>query len=86
MKNSDYWKIRFGQLEAAQNRKGAAVYAEIERQYRQAQKEIEGKIDSWYRRFADNNGVSIAEARRMLSAKELSELKWDVNEIGRAHV
>lgn len=80
MQNSEYWKIRFGQLEAAQNRKGAEVYAEIERQYRQAQKEIEGKIDAWYRRFADNNNVSMAEARRMLVARELAELKWDVND------
>ena len=80
MKNSEYWKARFGQLEAAQNRKGAEVYAEIERQYRQAQKEIEAKIDAWYRRFADNNGVSMAEARRMLTARELAELKWDVND------
>ena len=80
MTNSEYWKVRFGQLEAAQNRKGAEVYAEIERQYRQAQKEIEAKIDAWYRRFADNNGVSMAEARRMLTARELAELKWDVND------
>lgn len=80
MKNSDYWKLRFAQLETAQNRKGAEVYAEIERQYRQAQKEIEGKIDAWYRRFADNNNVSMAEARRMLTARELAELKWDVND------
>ena len=80
MKNSDYWKERFAQLEAAQNRKGAEVYAEIEKQYRQAQKEIEAKIDAWYRRFADNNGVSMAEARRMLTARELAELKWDVND------
>lgn len=80
MKNSDYWKLRFAQLETAQNRKGAEAYAEIERQYRQAQKEIEGKIDAWYRRFANNNGVSMAEARRMLTARELAELKWDVNE------
>jgi len=80
MKNSEYWRQRFAQLEAAQNRKGAEVYAEIEKQYRHAQKEIEAKIDAWYRRFADNNGVSMAEARRMLSVKELAELKWDVND------
>lgn len=80
MQNSDYWKIRFGQLEAAQNRKGADAYAEIEKLYRQAQKEIEGKINTWYQRFAANNGVSMAEARRMLTARELAELKWDVND------
>lgn len=80
MKNRDYWKIRFGQLETAQNQKGADAYAEIEQIYKQAQKEIEGKISTWYQRFAANNGVTMAEARKMLSAKELEELKWDIQD------
>ncbi len=80
MKNSDYWKRRFGQLEAAQNRKGADTYAEIEKIYRQAQKEIEGKINTWYQRFATNNGVSMAEARQILRGKDLEEFKWSVQD------
>ncbi len=80
VKNRDYWRERFLQLEKAQNRKGADAYEEIERQYRTAQREIEGKISAWYQRFADNNGVSMAEARRMLSKNELKEFKWDVND------
>ena len=80
MPNSSYWKERFGQLEAAQNRKGADTYLEIENQYRQAQKEIEGKINTWYQRFATNNNLSMAEARRMLRDKELAELKWNVKD------
>lgn len=80
MRNSDYWKIRFGQLEAAQNQKGADAYAEIEKIYNQAQKEIEGKINTWYQRFAANNGVSMAEARKMLSGADLKEFKWDVDD------
>ena len=40
VKNSDYWKSRFGQLEAAQNQKGTDAYLEIEKIYKQAQKEI----------------------------------------------
>lgn len=80
MKNSDYWKIRFGQLEAAQNQKGVDAYLEIEKIYRQAQKEIEGKINTWYQRFATNNGVSMAEARKMLSGTDLKEFKWDVQD------
>lgn len=43
-------------------------------------REIEGKISVWYQRLADNNGVSMAEARKMLSKNELKELKWDVND------
>ncbi|MDE7299553.1 MAG: minor capsid protein [Lachnospiraceae bacterium] len=80
MKNSDYWKLRFSQLEAAQNQEGAAVRAELERQYRRAERELEGKISAWYQRLAANNGVSMAEARRMLSANELKEFRWDVKE------
>lgn len=80
VKNSDYWKMRFEQLEAAQNRKALAARAEIERIYRQAEREIEGKITTWYQRLADNNGVSMAEARKLLSAAELREFKWDVRD------
>ena len=29
---------------------------------------------------ASNNGVTLAEAKRILNAKELAELKWDVNQ------
>lgn len=77
---SSYWRERFKQLEVAQNRKGADTYRLIEEQYIQAQKELEAKINTWYQRFATNNGVSMAEARRMLRDRELAELKWDVKE------
>ena len=80
MNNAEYWKKRFAQLEDAQHKKGAATYAEIEKQYRQAQKQLEGEIAAWYQRFADNNGVSMAEARRLLSGEALKELKWDVRQ------
>lgn len=80
MKNSDYWRKRFSQLEAAQNQMGREAFFEIEELYRQSQREIEQKIHSWYQRFAANNGVTMAEARRMLSGAELKELKWDVKE------
>lgn len=80
MKNSDYWKQRFEQLESAQNKKGAQAYAEIEALYKEAQKEIEGKIAVWYQRFADNNNISMAEARKWLTGKDLKEFKWDVQE------
>lgn len=80
MKNSEYWKKRFELLEQSQNQKGIQCYADIEKQYRQAQKQIEGQIAAWYQRFADNNGVTLADARKMLTSKELEELKWDINQ------
>lgn len=79
-KNSDYWKSRFEQLEEASHKKAEAVYASIENSYIQAQKEIESKINNWYVRFANNNQITINEAKRLLNSQELKELKWDIQE------
>ena len=80
MNNAEYWKLRFEQLEQAQNQKGVKAYADIERQYKEAQKQLEGQIASWYQRFATNNGISLAEARQYLKGADLKEFKWDVQE------
>lgn len=80
MNNVEYWKLRFEQLEQAQNQKGVKAYADIERQYKEAQKQLEGQIARWYQRFATNNGISLAEARQYLKGADLKEFKWDVQE------
>lgn len=80
MKTADYWKDRFEQIEKICHDKGAVTYREIEAQYRKAQREIESQISVWYQRFAVNNGITMQEARRLLTSGELAELKWDVNE------
>lgn len=80
MKNSEYWKLRFKQLEQSSNASAAETIAFVEKQYEEAVKEIEREISTWYARFAKNNGISMAEARKWLSASDLKELKWDVNE------
>lgn len=79
-RSANYWKKRFELLEQSQNQQGVQCYAELERKYRQAQRQIETQIQAWYGRFASNNGISIQDARRMLTNKELAELKWDINE------
>lgn len=80
MKSSEYWKNRFEELETASNAYGTATYKKIEPAFEQAQREIQKEIEAWYGRLAKNNSVSMQEARRLLSANELKEFKWDVNE------
>ena len=80
MKNAEYWKKRFELLEQSQHKMGASAYLDIEKQYRTAQKQIEGQIRAWYQRFADNNNISLSEANRMLNSSELKEFKWDVQD------
>lgn len=80
MKSAAYWAKRFNLLEQAQHDRGAAAFSEIDRKYRAAQIAIERKIAAWYQRFADNNEISLAEAKKWLTAKELKEFQWDVHE------
>lgn len=80
MPNSEYWKQRFTQLEAAQNAIGENTRADIERIYREAQRAIEGQITAWYERLMKNNDISMAEAKKWLRGKELREFHWDVGD------
>ena len=79
MNNSDYWKQRFEQLENAQNALGEKTRSEIEKLYDDTLEQLEAKIILWYQRLADNNGISMAEARRWLKGSELKEFKWTVD-------
>jgi len=80
MKNSPYWKQRFEQLEAASNKDAIATFNVVQEQYIAAEKEIEKQISTWYKRFAKNNQITMAEARKLLTTGELAEFKWDVKE------
>nr|DAP12284.1 MAG TPA: minor capsid protein [Caudoviricetes sp.] len=56
------------------------AYRDVEEIYQKAQTELEDKINTWYQRFATNNQISMAEARKLLTAGEMKELKWSVEE------
>lgn len=79
-KTNAYWQKRFTQLEDARNKKNIRTITEVEQASILAQRTLEAKIRAWYGRFADNNKVTIAQARKLLTSKELAELKWDVKE------
>lgn len=78
MKNSEYWRGRFSLLERSTYKTAQAALREMETLYRQALYHTRKELDSWCARFADDNGVSLTEARRLLGAKELDEFRWDV--------
>lgn len=79
-KNSDYWQNRFEQLEKASHQEALNTYSQIEESFEQAQREIERNINNWYVRFANNNQITMTDAKKMLNASELKELKWDIQE------
>lgn len=86
MKSQEYWRKRFIELENASNSYGVNAYRRIEEAFRLAERDIQREIEAWYGRYARNNEISIAEAKRQLTTKELQELRWDVEEyIKRGH-
>lgn len=80
MSSSEYWRKRFEQLEQSLNQQGIECYEHIEKQYRQAQQQIENELSKWYWRLAKNNGISMQEARKLLTSNELKEFKWTVED------
>lgn len=80
MKNSRYWEIRMRNLAEALLDAGYEYVRNLERQYDLAIQAIEAKISTWYQRFAANNGITLAEARRLLTSRELDEFRWTVEE------
>lgn len=80
MKNSEYWQKRFEQLENASNKQANYLVQDVEVSYQRALTQIENQINSWYQRFAANNNITMAEARKLLPTRDLAEFKWDVKE------
>jgi SPP1 gp7 family putative phage head morphogenesis protein len=76
----DYWRARAVLLEERTSAAAGKLTAEIERQFRLAEKTLDEQIEQWYGRFAKNNDITLAEARQWLTGKDLAEFKWDVNE------
>lgn len=79
-KSRDYWQKRFTMLTDAEMSKGEDYYKELEGIYRKTLKSIEKDITYWYGRFADNNEISFADAKKWIKGADLEEFKWDVHE------
>lgn len=80
MKNSKYWKNRFVEMEEATHQTSIQKTISIQEQFDKSAKVINEKINAWYQRYAENNNMSMLDAKKSLNAKELKELKWDVEE------
>lgn len=80
MRNDAYWANRMRILEEYLLDTGYDYVKNLERQYDTAIRAIEKEILSWYQRFAAENDMTLAKARRLLTTKELTEFRWTVEE------
>ncbi|PKM74915.1 MAG: phage head morphogenesis protein [Firmicutes bacterium HGW-Firmicutes-17] len=80
MKQADYWKNRFTQLEEAQNQKSLDYYSTLEDEFSRAARNVDKELAAWYTRFAKNENISYEEAKQVLTKGELSAFKMSVED------
>lgn len=79
-KNADYWRGRFSLLEDAAHIRADQCVDNLETIFRDAEQSVQADLERWYARFATNNGVSLYEARKMLTTGQLEEFRWNVDQ------
>ena len=77
--NRQYWHDRFIAVERTRNRQAKDTVDAVIPAFDAAMREIENQINTWYNRYSANNQISLAEAKRQLSTRELKEFQWDVD-------
>lgn len=80
MRNADYWRGRFSILEDSAHREAQRTIQDMEKLYLDAQRSVQKEIESWYARFAVNNQISLTDARKWLTAGQLEEFHWSVEQ------
>ena len=79
-RNADYWAQRMKNMEDALLDRSYSYVENLDAQFRAAEAEIERQMSAWYRRFAVNNDITLADAKRLLNSDELAEFHWTVEE------
>ena len=75
-----YWIGRIAVLHDGNYAKSDLAIENIERQFRMALAAILDDIEKWYNRFADENGLTYAQARKLLTTDELEEFRWTLEQ------
>lgn len=72
---SKYWQQRFERLKKEQMRKAEKVNADLKDVYAYTLRKLQDDVAAWYARYADENGMSLADVRKQLDARELKAFK-----------
>ena len=80
MTNKDYWQRRFERLEQREMGKADKAMAELKKVYEYTLRQLRDEVIEWYTRYADENGLSLADARKQLDARELKAFKLTLKE------
>lgn len=79
-KNADYWRGRFSIIQDVAHKEAGSCVADLEQIYRDAERTVQADLERWYGRFATNNGISLTDARKMLTTGQMEEFRWTVDQ------
>ncbi|MFR1378849.1 MAG: minor capsid protein [Clostridium neonatale] len=80
MNNQEYWKKRAEEIADLEYSKVEEYRTKMQLEYKDALKSIQKDIEIFYARFAQNNDISLLEAKKLLNSDELEEFKMDLAE------
>lgn len=79
--NAEYWAQRLKNMEDALKDQAYEDYVKnLDEQFTAAEAEIRQQMESWYQRLATNNELTLADAKKLLTADELDEFHWSVEQ------
>ena len=77
---NEYWKKRNSELLKIHAQKADDIERELIKEYERSLNGIKKEIETFYARYAGENGISMAEARKQLSRDELKDFKLSLEE------
>lgn len=77
-RSREYWQERFQQLEQATHDFAENIFKDISDYYALTMQGLERDITDWYQRYAYENDMSYAEAKKLLNSKEMRSFKLDI--------
>lgn len=80
MRDAAYWRQRSALLEASAHKNADESVRALEDLYQETQREVRQEIESWYARFARDNQLTLAEAKKRLTAAGMEEFRWSVEQ------
>lgn len=70
MNNVEYWTERSLMQEKRSRQQGDRLLSNLKKEYVEAQKNLQEQMNAWYEEYADEKGISIAQAKKKLTVKE----------------
>ena len=81
MNNEQYWQKRAKERENKWlNKSKSEIETEIKNLYIRALRNIEKDINDLYERFSDENGLSLADAKKLITSNEYSVWRMDIED------